>query len=56
MTSSSSLYDYNVKLVGLLPLGFYFSKDENNGIRFQTDRWKKIKKPSEDGDDSDDGD
>lgn len=41
-------YDYHVRLIGLLPLGFDFSKDENAGIRYKTDNLKKIKKPSED--------
>lgn len=48
MTSSINLMDYNVKLLGLLPLSFDFSKDENHGIRFQTRKLKQIKKPSED--------
>lgn len=46
--TSNNLYDYNVKLLGLLPLRFSFFNDENNGIRFQTHKLKKIKKPSED--------
>lgn len=40
--------DYSVKLVGLLPLKFDFAKDENIGVKFHTNKLKKIKKPYED--------
>lgn len=48
MFGLNNSFDYSVKLVGLLPLKFDFSKDENIGVRFHTNKLKKIKKPSED--------
>ncbi|XP_037037476.1 uncharacterized protein LOC119075189 [Bradysia coprophila] len=48
MSHLNNSFDYNVKLLGLLPLRFDFSKDENIGVRYQTDKLKKVKKPSED--------
>lgn len=47
-SSSSTLYDFNVKLVGLHHVRFDYANDKNIGIRFRTDKLKKIKKPAED--------
>lgn len=46
-------FDYNARLLGLLPYGFNFAKDEHVGVKFQTKYLKKVKKPSEDHHDGD---
>lgn len=48
MSYLNNSFDYNVKLLGLLPLHFDFFEDENIGVRFQTVKLRKVKKPSED--------
>lgn len=48
MSNLHNSFDYNVKLLGLLPIHFDFAKEENFGVRFQTDNLRKVKKPSED--------
>ncbi len=48
MSGLSNSFDYQVKLLGLLPLNFDFSNVESTGVRFETVKLKKVKKPSED--------